>query len=99
MSRRRRKVIPFPVARTVRPRDEPAARELVDVHRCEPSEAVVVRALLESEAIPTVVRSHVSQSVHPFSVGHQGLVTLLVPKADVPRARVLLLRIVRPPRR
>jgi hypothetical protein len=33
--------------------------------------------------------------VHPFSVGAQGEVVILVPERDAPRARRLLARIVR----
>ncbi|HEU5323205.1 MAG TPA: DUF2007 domain-containing protein [Methylomirabilota bacterium] len=83
---RRRKVIPFP-----RPPAEPAAeRGLVEVHRCDRAEAVVVKSLFESEGIPTLLRSRLAHSVHPFTVGAQGEVTVLVPAADAARARSLL---------
>jgi hypothetical protein len=81
------KVIPFPNRPAGDPRDE---RALVEVHRCDRGEALVVQGLFESEGIPVVVRSRIAHSVHPFTVGAQGEVTLLVPRADVDRSRRLL---------
>jgi hypothetical protein len=81
------KVIPF------RPRpapDPPDDGTLVEVHRCDRGEALVVRGLLESEGIPVVVRSRIAHSVHPFTVGAQGEVTLLVPRGHADRSRRLL---------
>jgi hypothetical protein len=86
---RRGKIIPFPG----RPRQAPAPadeRGLVEVRRCDQAEAVVVKSLLESEGIPTVLRSRLAHSVHPFTVGAQGEVTVLVPRGDLDRSRVLL---------
>jgi hypothetical protein len=54
---------------------------------------MVVRSLLESEGIPSLLRSRVVHSVHPFSIGDQGEVTILVPEADEPRSRRLLARV------
>jgi hypothetical protein len=93
---RRGKVIPFPgplerVRRsgTLRhPVSEPSG--MVEVHRCDQAEAVVIRGLFESEGIPTLLRSRLAHSVHPFSVGAQGEVVVLVPPSEVARARVLL---------
>jgi hypothetical protein len=79
------KVIPFP--NRPEPRDE---RALVEVHRCDQREALVAKGLLESEGIPVVVRSRIAHSVHPFTIGAQGEVTLLVPRAHVDRSRCLL---------
>ena len=45
---------------------------LVEVHRCDQAEAVVVKSLFESQEIPTLLRSRLAHSVHPFSVGAQG---------------------------
>ena len=82
---RRGKIIPFPRRQ---PAPEPA---LVEVHRCrDQSEALVVQALLDGHGIPAVMRGQFVQSVHPFSVGDAGEVTLLVPAADADRARALL---------
>jgi len=93
---RRGKVIRFPGA------PEPpssAAREigdergLVEVHRCSGAEATVVKSLFESEGIPILLRSRFAHSVHPFTVGAQGEVVILVPKSEVVRSRVLLTRL------
>ncbi len=65
----------------------------MEVRRCrDESEALVVKSLLESEEIPCVLRSRLAHSVHPFTVGAQGEVVVLVPAAEAPRARVLLAR-------
>jgi hypothetical protein len=79
-------VIPFP--RRPVPPDPPPG--LVEVRRCDGAEAVVVKSLLESEGIPVVMRSRITHSVHPFTVGAQGEVVLLVPHADADRSRRLL---------
>ena len=65
---RRGKLIPFPGVR-IEDADE---RRLVTVHRCDSAEAVVVKSLFESEGIPTLLRSRIAHSVHPFTVGAQG---------------------------
>jgi hypothetical protein len=69
----------------------------VEVHRCGGSEALVVKSLLESEDIPTLLRSRFAHSVHPFTVGAQGEVVILVPESEVVRSRALLVRIARGP--
>jgi hypothetical protein len=85
--KRRGKVIQFP---TRQPAPEPA---LVEVRRCrDQSEALVVQALLDGHGIPAVMRGQFVQSVHPFTVGDAGEVTLLVAAADADRARSLLAR-------
>lgn len=94
--RRRGKVIPF------RRWDEPALppadandeRALVEVYRCDQAEAMVVKGLLETEGIPTLFQSRFAHSVHPFSVGAQGEVVILVPRAEAGRARELLARVL-----
>ncbi len=84
---RRGKVIQFPKPK---PAPEPAP-VLVEVRRCrDQGEALVVRALLDGHGIPAVMRGQLVQSVHPFSVGDAGEVTLLVPAAEAERARSLL---------
>jgi hypothetical protein len=84
---RRGKVIQFP-KRPPAPEPAPA---LVEVRRCrDQSEALVVRALLDGHGIPAVMRGQLVQSVHPFSVGDAGEVTLLVHAVDADRARQLL---------
>ena len=83
----RGKVIPFP-KRPPAPAPESA---LVELLRCrDQAEALVVRALLDGHGIPAVMRGQLVQSVHPFSVGDAGEVTLLVHAADAERARALL---------
>ena len=85
---RRGKVIPFPKRP---PPVEPAAPALVKVRRCrDQAEALVVRALLDGHGIPAVMRGQLVQSVHPFSVGDAGAVTLFVAAADADRALSLL---------
>ena len=79
-------VIPFPK----RPADGDERSALVEVHRCDPREALVVKGLFESEGIPVLVRSRIAQSVYPFTVGAQGEAVLLVPRADADRSRRLL---------
>ena len=81
------KVIPFPVRPVPVARDESA---LVEIHRCDQREALVVKGLFESEGIPVIVRSRIAHSVHPFTVGAQGEVTLLVPRVEADRSRRLL---------
>jgi hypothetical protein len=63
---------------------------MVEVHRCDSAEAVVIRGLFESEGIPTLLRSRIAHSVHPFTVGAQGEISVLVPPSEVTRARQLL---------
>jgi hypothetical protein len=81
------KVIPLHPRPAPDPRDDGT---LVEVHRCDRWEALVVTGLFESEGIPVVVRSRIVHSVHPFTVGAQGEVTLLVPRAHADRGRRLL---------
>lgn len=79
-------VIPFPK----RPAESGEGSALVEVHRCDQREALVVKGLFESEGIPVIVRSRIAHSVHPFTVGAQGEVVFLVPRADADRSRRLL---------
>lgn len=97
-ARRKGKVIPFPGTRPPAPRDAersepPEEPSLVEVRRCSQAEAVIVRSLFESEGIPVAMRSHVSHSVHPFTVGEQGQAVILVPELEVRHARILLARL------
>ncbi len=55
-------------------------------------EALVVRGLLDSAGITAVLRGRLVHSVHPFSVGDQGEVSVLVPEPDADAARRLLSR-------
>jgi hypothetical protein len=83
---RRAKVIPFPRSRRVE-----APSGLVEVRRCrDQAEALVVRALLDSEGIAAAVRSNLAHSVHPFNVGVQGEVIVLTAREDAERALAIL---------
>ena len=85
---RRAKIIRFPKAPP-----KPPEPDLVEVRRCrDEAEALVVKSLLESEEIPCVLRSRLAHSVHPFTVGAQGEVIVLVPAAEAPRAHIVLAR-------
>lgn len=88
------RIIRFPGAPTPPlPEAEPDGIGLVPVARCrDQAEALVVRSLLDSEGIPTALRSNLAQSVHPFSVGQQGASLVLVPAPDAARARSVLSR-------
>lgn len=94
---RRAKIIRFPGA-PAEPPPPPVRRRggsppwLVEVHRCPQAEALVVKSLFDSEGIPVLLRSRLAHSVHPFNVGNQGEVVILVPEAEVPRSRLLLAR-------
>ena len=67
---RRGKIIPFPGRPKGRPAAEPRdERSLVEVHRCAQAEAVVVRALFESEGIPVLFRSRIAHSVQAHRAG------------------------------
>jgi hypothetical protein len=86
--RRRGKVIPFPGTR----RPEPESG-FIELCRCANQlEAMVVRSLLESEGIQVVMRSRLAQSVHPFSVGDQGEIVILVPAEEADAARAIVSR-------
>jgi Putative prokaryotic signal transducing protein len=103
---RRGKVIPFPKRQPAPEPTPASASELpaselpasglpasglVEIRRCrDQSEALVVRALLDGHGIPAVMRGRLVQSVHPFSVGDAGEVTLLVHAVDADRARLIL---------
>jgi len=92
---RRARVIPFPKSPPPmgKPDPAPGPAPFVEVRRCrDQAEALVVRSVLESEGIPVILRSHLAQSVHPFSVGDQGEIVILAPEPEAPRARVILIR-------
>ena len=89
---RRGKIIPFPT-RAPAPPATPDERELVELYRCDQAEAVVVKSLLQSEGIPVLLRSRLAHSVHPFTIGAQGEVVVLVPRSEIVRGRALLDRL------
>jgi len=85
------RVIPFP-----RRSDEPGddAEEFEEVTRVrDQAEALVVQSLLEAYGIRVLLRTHVAQSVHPFTVGGQGEVRILVPRTAAAESRLLLARL------
>ncbi len=89
---RKAKIIRFPgVASEPERRGDPG---FVEVHRCRnQSEALVLKGLFETEGIPCLLQTRLAQSVHPFSVGDQGEVIVLVPGPEAPRARLLIARV------
>jgi hypothetical protein len=92
----RGRVIPFP-----RPEPEPEPeddREFEELTRAgDQTEALVVQGLLEAHGIRVTRRTHVAPSVHPFTVGEQGQVRILVPRASLVQGRLLLARFAPPP--
>jgi len=91
------RVIPFR-----RPPPEPPGsggdQEFAELTRVrDQGEALVVRGLLEAHGIRVVLRTHLAPSVHPFTVGDQGQVRILVPQPAVAESRGLLAGIVADP--
>lgn len=94
--RPRGRVIPFRRPRPApAPGEGPGLRELLRAGG--EAEALVVRGLLEAHGIRVVLRTHVAPSVHPFSVGDQGGVRVLVPVEALADSRRLLARIAPAP--
>ena len=85
----RGRVIPFR-----RPSKEPDDdREFEELTRVrDQAEALVVRGLLESHGIRVLLRTRLAPSVHPFTVGDQGEVQILVPRDALIECRLLLAR-------
>ena len=85
----RGKVIPFPKSPPPPPPPAPEAPDgLVEIWRCRnQAEALVIRSVLDSEGISSALRSNLSPSVHPFSVGYQACAVILVPAPEAERAR------------
>lgn len=82
-----------------RPAPEPADHgDFEEATRArDQAEALVVRSLLEAHGIRVLLRTHVAHSVHPFTVGDQGEVRVLVPRERGAESRRLLLRVARGP--
>jgi hypothetical protein len=77
----------------LRPRAAADAGSYAEVAQArDQSEALVIRSLLDAHGIRALLRTHVAPSVHPFTVGHQGEVRILVPAASAVEARRLLAR-------
>jgi hypothetical protein len=83
------RVIPFP-SRAPEPPDEREFEGLTRVR--DQGEALVVRGLLEAHGFQVLLRTHVAPSVHPFTVGEQAAVQILVRREAVPEARLVLAR-------
>ena len=83
------RVIPFP-SQAPEPENEREFEELTRVR--DQAEALVVRGLLEAHGIEVLLRTHVAPSVHPFSVGDQGAVQILVRRQALATSRLLLAR-------
>ncbi len=74
-----------------KPADE---RGFVEVQRCrDQSEALVLKGLFDSEGIRCLLKTRLAHSVHPFTVGDQGEVIVMVPEPDAQRARLLIARL------
>ena len=84
------RVIPFPSRAPEPGDDESEFEELTRVG--DQAEVLVVRSLLEAHGIEVLLRTHVAPSVHPFSVGDQGAVQVLVRREALAAARLLLAR-------
>jgi hypothetical protein len=84
------RVIPFP-SRAPEPDDERGFEELTRVR--DQAEALIVRGLLEAHGIEVLLRTHVAPSVHPFTVGEQGAVQVLVRREALATSRLLLARV------
>ena len=64
---------------------------LVEVHRAQDqAEALVIKGLLEAHGIACALRTHIVQSVHPFTVADLGAVQILVTLRDQAEAARLL---------
>jgi hypothetical protein len=84
------RVIPFR-----RPPPEPDDRDdFEEIARArDQAEALVMQSLLGAYGIRVLLRTHLAQSVHPFTVGDQGEVRLLVPRESAAEGRLLLARL------
>jgi hypothetical protein len=84
------RVIPFR-----RPEPEPDdGDDFEEIARAgDQAEALVMQSLLSAYGIRVLLRTHVAQSVHPFTVGDQGEVRLLVPRESATEGRLLLARL------
>lgn len=66
-------------------------RDMVEVYRAAgESEAAIIRGLLESHGIPSLLRSNAAPSVHVFLVDGMGEVRVMVPASAADRARKLI---------
>jgi hypothetical protein len=95
-----RKVIPLRPRQPATSPPAPGADTFTELTRVrDQAEAVIVRGLLEAHGVRVALRTHVAPSVHPFSVGDQAEVRVLVPAEALGRSRRLLARRPAPVRR
>lgn len=66
-------------------------QKIVEVYKAKGElEAQVIKGLLESQGIPCLLQSHVSSSVHPFSINGLGEVKVMVPENIAEEAKRLI---------
>lgn len=64
---------------------------MIEVYRARGElEAQVIKGLLESYAIPCVLRSHAASAVHAFTVDGLGEVRVLVPETQAEKAKEVI---------
>jgi hypothetical protein len=67
--------------------------EPVEVYKAESEmEALVIKSLLESYGIPSILKSNAAHSVHAFTLNGMGEVRVMVLAKDVDRARELIIK-------
>lgn len=87
------RLLPFRRPAPPKPDDDGDFEEVARAR--DQAEALVVQSLLESYGIRALRRTHLAHSVHPFTVGDQGEVRIVVPRDRAAEARRLLLRLTR----
>jgi hypothetical protein len=71
--------------------NENTSDEFVEIDKVQGDfEAQVIRGLLESEGIDTIVKAGLVQTIHPITVDGLGEVRVCVRERDLPRAREIL---------
>ena len=66
--------------------------EMVEVYKAgSEMEAQVIKGLLESYGIPSLLKSHAAPSVHMFTVDGMGEVKIMVMPSMVKRAKELIM--------
>jgi hypothetical protein len=66
-------------------------KKLVEVYIAKgEAEANIIRGLLDSFGIPSIIKTHASPSVHVFAVDDLGKVAILVSEEDAEEAQNLI---------
>jgi hypothetical protein len=66
-------------------------RRMVEVYRANgEAEALIIKGLLESSGIPSLLKSHASPSVHMFAIDGMGEVRVMVWEEAAEQARELI---------